>query len=114
MTGAGTVATLVVAWMLHHPQSGQRRTSHRCMIDTDLAVIRPLTLAAEPSPAGEGPTGPDQPARNGVSSWPSPSTSTITRSPPLSHTGSFMPEMTPAGVPVIITSPGSSVKYVLQ
>ena len=55
-----------------------------------------------------------QPARKGVSSWPRPSTSTITRSPPLSQTCSFMPAMTPAGVPVIITSPGSSVKYVLQ
>ena len=50
------------------------------------------------------------PARNGVSSWPRPSTSTTTRSPSLSQTGSCMPAMTPAGVPVIITSPGRSVK----
>ncbi len=47
---------------------------------------------------------------SGVTSRPRPSTSTSTTSPPLSQTGSFMPAMTPAGVPVMKMSPGTRVK----
>ena len=35
----------------------------------------------------------------------------VTTSPALSHCGGFMPRPTPGGVPVVITSPGSSVMY---
>lgn len=47
---------------------------------------------------------------SGVTSRPRPSTSTSTTSPPLSQTGSFIPAITPAGVPVMKMSPGTSVK----
>ncbi len=43
---------------------------------------------------------------------PSPSISTRTRSPGTSQRGGFMATATPAGVPVEIRSPGSSVKAV--
>ena len=52
-------------------------------------------------------------ALNGTIFWrcsPSPSMPMRTSSPGFSHFGSFMPSATPAGVPVVTTSPGSSTK----
>ena len=76
----------------------------------------PFTTGAAPFDSRGGGRGLDGPqpgsytARKDVSRRPRPTTSTTTRSPPLSQTGSGIPAMTPAGVPVIITSPGRSVK----
>ena len=44
-----------------------------------------------------------------LASLPSPSTSTTYSSPGCSHCRGVMPRMTPSGVPVLMTSPGSSV-----
>ena len=48
-------------------------------------------------------------ATTGLDSTPRPSTSTSTTSPGLRNTGGFRAKPTPGGVPVAITSPGSSV-----
>ena len=50
-------------------------------------------------------------SRNGTTRWrclPSLSMPMRISSPALGHTGGFMPSATPAGVPVVTTSPGSS------
>src|SRR5690606_10707102 len=48
--------------------------------------------------------------RQGLLSSPSPSIETVTTSPSFRKRGGFMPIPTPGGVPVRMTSPGSSVK----
>ena len=40
--------------------------------------------------------------------WPRPSMASVITSPAFSQTGGFMPSATPAGVPVVTTSPASS------
>jgi hypothetical protein len=51
----------------------------------------------------------NQSAITGFNNTPSPSTSTSTTSPGLRKTGGFRAKPTPGGVPVAMTSPGSSV-----
>ena len=64
----------------------------------------------QPPTARPGERPPRYPATNRLVSFPRPSTSTVTSSPGFSHRFSGRPMITPAGVPVTITSPGSSGK----
>src|SRR6202030_3036964 len=45
---------------------------------------------------------------------PSPSMPSVTTSPAFRNVGGFMPRPTPGGVPVMMTSPGSRMKYCEQ